>query len=117
MPSTKYAALNGKYLKDAEQLLAANDTVQASEKFWGAVATAVKAVAAERRWRHSNHRNLREAISRLYRETGDDEFLTLFSVAESLHANFYEDFMQPEDVRYYAGQAKRLVEKLRAVAA
>ena len=29
MAVSKYATLNGKYLKDAEQLLEANDTVQA----------------------------------------------------------------------------------------
>ena len=117
MRETKYRALNGKYMKEAEELLAANDSVQASEKFWGAVALAVKEVAAARRWRHSNHRDLRGAISRLYRETGDGDFLRLFSVAESLHANFYEDFLSPEDVRYYAQDARRLVEKLQAVAA
>ena len=108
--------LNGKYLKEAEELLAANDSVQASEKLWGAVAVAVKAVAADRRWRHSSHRDLRGAISRLYRETGDPEYLELFSIAESLHANFYEDFMQPEDVRVYAERARRLVAKLQALA-
>lgn len=34
----RYRALNGKYLADAERLLAAGDYPQASEKFWGAVA-------------------------------------------------------------------------------
>jgi hypothetical protein len=117
MSRQKYSAHNGKYLRDAEGLLAGNDSVQASEKFWGAVALAVKAVAADRRWRHSSHRDLRSAISRIYRETGDREYLELFSIAESLHANFYEDFMEPEDVRVYADDARRLVAKLQALAA
>lgn len=109
-------ALNGKYLQEAEKLLEQGDYPQASEKFWGTVATAVKAVAATRRWRHSSHRDLRAAISRLSRETGDTQYLDLFSTAESLHANFYEGFLEPEDVRHYAQQTRRLVAKLQALA-
>jgi hypothetical protein len=112
----KYRRLNGKYLADAEQLLAGGDYVQASEKFWGAVAQMVKLVAASRRWRHSSHRDLRGTVSRLFRETDDQDLLRLFSVAESLHANFYEDYLQPEDVRVYAEDIRRLIEKLQPFA-
>lgn len=112
MRNSRYEALNGKYLRDSDRLLAASDYPQASEKLWGAAAQAVKAVAATRRWRHSGHRDLRRAVSRLYRETGDNEYLELFSIAESVHANFYEDFLEPEDVRLYAQRVRQLVEKL-----
>lgn len=108
--------LNGKYLEQAEALLAAGDYPQASEKFWGAVAEAVKAVAATRRWRHSSHRDLREVISRLYQESGDAELPRLFSVAEALHANFYENYIAAEVVKAHAEDARRLVEKLQALA-
>lgn len=117
MEHEKYMALNTKYLHDAESLLTAGDYPQASEKLWGAVATLVKAVATTRHWRHSNHRDLRAAVSRLYRETGDSEYLDLFSTAEALHANFCEDFLEPEDVRHYATRARRLIEKLEALGA
>lgn len=110
--SQRYARLSSKYLGDAEALLGRGDFVQASEKFWGAVAEATKAAAAERRWRHSSHHDLRRAISRLYQETGDADFVRLFGIAESLHANFYEDFMEAADVRVCAEDARRIVEKL-----
>lgn len=116
MPHERYMTLNGKYLEQAEALLVAGDYPQASEKFWGAVAEAVKGVAATRRWRHSSHRDLRDVIGRLYRETGDGDLLRLFSVAESLHANFYEDYMSSDVVMAYAEDAKRLVAKLQALA-
>ena len=109
----RYVALNGKYLDDADRLRGLGDHVQASEKYWGAVAEMVKAVAESRRWQHSSHRDLRNTVSRLFQETGDRDLLRLFSIAESLHANFYEDFMQPEDVRIYAEDAHVLVEKLK----
>ena len=41
-------ALNGKYLEDADRLLEAGDYVQASEKYWGAMAEIVKAIAEGR---------------------------------------------------------------------
>jgi len=43
-----YLWLNDKYLKEAGALMEEGDYVQASEKFWGAAAEIVKAVAAGR---------------------------------------------------------------------
>lgn len=111
----RYATLNGKYLEDADRLLAAGDYPQASERYWGAVAQMVKAVAADRRWGRSSHRDLRRTVERLFRETEDAELLSLFSVAESLHADFYENFMSGEVVAVHARDADRLVEKLRTL--
>ena len=88
MQQDKYVAMNAKYLQEGEELLERGDYPQASEKLWGAVAQAVKVVAEFRGWRHSSHRDLRGAIDRLFRETADEEVPRLFSVAESLHANF-----------------------------
>src|SRR5688500_3871631 len=103
-------ALNGKYLEDADKLLAEGDFVQASEKYWGAVAEMVKAIAEERGWRHFNHRELREAVSRIANEMDDADVRRLFSIAEALHANFYENWMQPDDVRVHAEDAHRFVD-------
>lgn len=109
-------ALNGKYLQDGLALLEREDYPQASEKLWGAAAQAIKAVAAARHWRHSVHRDLRRNVERLYQETGDAELLTMFNTAESLHANFYEDFMSGEVVRIHAGHIQRFIEKLMPLA-
>jgi len=74
-------------------------------------------VAEKRAWRHSSHRDLRNAISRLHRETKDEELLRLFAIGEALQANFYEDFMEPEDLRVYARDAQTFVDKLRPLTA
>jgi hypothetical protein len=110
-------ALKGKYLEDADKLLEAGDYVQASEKYWGAVAETVKVIATQRRWRHYSHRELRAAVERLFKETGDRELLHLFSTAESLHSNFYENFMSNEVVKAHAEDAHKLVDKLQSLAA
>jgi len=110
-------ALNEKYLRDADRLLADGDYVQASEKYWGAMAEIVKAIAALRGWKHFSHRELREAVSLLREETGDADVIRLFSIGESLHANFYENFMKPDDVKIYAEDAHSFVDKLQPLAA
>jgi hypothetical protein len=112
----KYRELHEKYMNDAISLLETGDHLQASEKLWGAVAQMVKTVAASRGWRHSSHRDLRGTISRIFDETGDREFLRLFAVAEALHANFYEDYMRPDEVRVQADDARQLIEKLQSFA-
>jgi hypothetical protein len=62
--------------------------------------------------RHLNHYDLRQAISKLAQEANDNDMLALFSIAESLHGNFYGNFMPGDDVRFYATKAHELIEKL-----
>lgn len=107
--------LNAKYLQDGDHLLDEGDIPQASEKFWGATAEAVKALAEQRGMRHYNHRELRGVITQVARETGDEEFREVFSIAESLHANFYENYMAEDDVRFYSGRIKTLIDKLKGL--
>jgi hypothetical protein len=110
-------ALNAKYLEDADKLLDAGDYPQASEKYWGSVAEVLKAASEPRGWRHSSRYDLRQAISKLAQEANDPEILELFSVAESLYANFYENFMNEGDVKHYAENIHTLVDKLKQLAA
>jgi hypothetical protein len=106
-------ALNAKYLEDADRLLEARDFSQASEKYWGAAVELVKVAAEQRGWRHSSHYDLRQAVSRLAQEARDTNILELFSIAESLHANFYKNFMNEEDVKHYSQNMDELIDKLK----
>ena len=82
-----------KYLAEAKEFLSKEDLVQTSEKLWGAAALAVKMVAAKRGLKLEAHRSLWDFVSRLSRESGDEEIITFFHVANSLHRNFYENQM------------------------
>lgn len=115
MDLNKYFKLNEKYLKNGEKFLAEGELAQACEKFWGAVAEAIKAIAESRGWEHVKHRHLMETISRLFRETRDEELLRLMASAERLHSNFYENFMSKEEVEVHITDAKKLIEKLKAL--
>ena len=89
---------------------------QASEKGWGATATALKAVAESRELDHHRHRHLWRVVRLLVRETGDADIRGAFARAESLHANFYEAWMEREDVEDNLGHVEWLVGKLGGLA-
>ncbi len=82
------------FLEAADREFAAGDTLQGSEKLWGAASHAMMAVAQQRGWPYGKHGNLKEAARRLYRETGDEVLRGGFLASEQFHANFYHDFME-----------------------
>jgi len=108
-----YVKLAEKYLREAEDLLAGGDFVQASEKLWGAAALTVKAVAAARGLLLRSHGDLFKFVKSLGDETGDAELRRLFAVASALHQNFYESWLPPEVVKEYAQDVKQLIQKLK----
>ncbi len=110
-----YSQLSAEYLRKARTHLAEGDLTQASEKGWGAAATAIKAVAEERGLDHNGHFLLRRILRQLVEETGDEELTDHFGLAETLHINFYEARLPAEDVQRYLSHVERLVEKLETV--
>jgi hypothetical protein len=111
----KYVTLNHKYLKEADALVEKGDYAQASEKFWGAAATIVKSVAAQRRINIRSHEGLNRFIAKLGDEVDDSELPRLFAIAAYLHQNFYENWLPPKTVINYGEAVKQLVEKLEAL--
>ena len=108
-----YQALSEKYLADAKEFLDKDDLVQVSEKLWGAAALAVKMVAAKRGLKLEKHGSLWDFVSGLSRESGDEEIVTFFHVANSLHRNFYENQMNRESLEVAIIDIENLIEKLK----
>jgi len=107
-----YLNLNRKFLKEAEKFLAKGDPIQASEKLWGAAAEIVKTVAAKRGVELRGHRDLWVFMDRLADELHDPDIVKLFSIANALHQNFYEDWMPLGAVKRDAEAVRQLNEKL-----
>jgi hypothetical protein len=107
-----YLKLHRKYLSEGESLLAKGDHTQASEKFWGAAAEMVKAVAACRGLELRTHADLWAFVTKLRNELNDPEITRLFSIAGMLHQNFYEASMTIEAVKDGAESIKRFINKL-----
>ena len=104
------------FFAKAEEALAQNDLLQASEKGWGASAHMVKAIAEGRGWEHSGHRELYQTVNRLAQEFGDSEIRVLFDSASALHSNFYEDWMPREMIESSLAQVRRFLERLQQLA-
>jgi len=119
MPDTtrqvEYQRLNAKYLAEAEELLDKKDYVQASEKLWGAVAEIVKAVASKRGVNLGTHRNIGEFVDLLQHENPQWGLRDAFAYANSLHTNFYEDWLTEEFVLDAAGRIRDFVTKLKSL--
>ena len=109
----RYAELNSKYIADADNLLAAKDYSQASEKYWGAAAEITKAYGAEEGKVLRIHGELRNYVRKLSSKHPDLELMTLFVDAEALHANFYENELAPEGVEKYSKSVKTYVSRMK----
>ena len=112
-----YVKLHEKYMAEAEELYSKGDLLQAGEKYWGAVAALLNAIAEKRGMPHYSHRDYNIVVRRLYEETGDPELIIGFRVAEGLHANFYHNYMGPKDFQVHREAVLTLVEKLKKILA
>lgn len=111
---TEYERLNYKYLKEAEELLSRKDYAQASEKLWGATAEMVKTVAAKRGISLGTRRSIGEFVDRLHREHPDWRLREAFAYANSLHTNFYEDWLTEDFVIEAAEKVRQFMRKLKS---
>ena len=101
-----------RFIEQAEDELRLGDGLQASEKAWGAAAHAVKSIAEREGWRHDKHSDLFRAVDNIVNRTGDPEIRNLFSVANSLHQNFYEGWFSDPFIASNIEDVKRLLDKL-----
>ncbi len=113
--SQEHTLISREFFTKAEEALAQGDLLQASEKLWGAAAHMVKAVAEGRGWEHSGHRELFQVVNRLANESGDADLRHLFHTANSLHSNFYENWMPREMIEADAQQIGEFLEKLESL--
>ena len=109
--------ISRRLIRQADDELRDGDVLQASEKAWGSVVHSLKAIARMRRWSHGGHYQLGLIIRRLAAETGNPDMRRLFSVAESLHANFYNDWKHADAVREDIEDVKTLLAMLWAIEA
>jgi len=117
-PETKveiHLKLSEKYMKDAEDFLLKKDYVQASEKAWGAAAQMVKALAAKKGKELRGHASLWEYMDELAEKLGDVELRYLWRTANTLHQNFYENWMPAREVELAVNDVRTFVMKLKAI--
>jgi HEPN domain-containing protein len=106
-----HRSLAEKFLREAEELLARGDYVQASEKAWGAAAQMVKAVAAKKGKELKSHGDLWRFVLEVAGE--NDELRRLWHVANTLHQNFYGGWIPPEGVRRAVEDVKQFINMMK----
>ena len=107
----KHTRIARNFLEAADRFFEQGDFVQTSEKLWGATSHAAKVLCIRRRWRHSKYGRIREAISRLAQETGDESIMDGYLIAYSHHLNFYTDAMEAEEIDPARPRIRLLVAK------
>jgi uncharacterized protein (UPF0332 family) len=105
--------LSEKYMKDAEELLTKKDYIQASEKAWGAASQIVKALAAREGRELRGYASLWQFVDEIAEKLQDIELRRLWSRANSLHQNFYENWMPSRDIIYAIEDVKKFIERIR----
>ena len=107
-----HAALSHWFLEHAHRELANGTRTQASEKVWGAVAHALKAVGEKRGWFHSHHQNVKDIGGHLASEFERPDFLTIVNEAENMHNNFYSNEVEEDEIQQALSNAELLVADL-----
>lgn len=109
-----YLALHQRYFEEAEKFLEEGNLNQASEKYWGACAELVKAIAAEEGVELKHHfligRYVDEKLA-----VKDPESRTSFDAANALHINFYENNLGEDGVKERAKKIKEFIRRLRSL--
>ena len=107
-----YAAISHRFVAHAKDELRRGNRLQASEKVWGAANYALKAVAAQRGWRHGGQRNVFAIANQLAEETNRRSFREQLFVARAIHYNFYDNDLDEEDVNAGVDAVERYVADL-----
>ncbi len=107
-----HAATSRRLIQQADEELAQGDLLQAAEKGWGSAAHAMKSIARSRGWRHTSHSDLFIIARRVADEMNQPEIRTLFQVASVTHQNFYEGWLDAEDLARNLADIRTLLEML-----
>ena len=110
----KYLELSNKYLAEAEELYKKGDLPQSGEKYWGATAALLNAIAEKRKWPHYSHRDYADIVEKLSEQL-KEPLGPLFANTERLHANYYHNFLSPLNFEAHRQQTLKLIEKLRTL--
>ena len=115
----KYARLAEGFRRSAWKHLDEKDLPQASNKAWGLVAETIKSVSAQHGGFIHTHRSIQMVVRELAQVAGNagdaatQQWLSnSFTVARSLHSNYYEDEAEKVDVQADLQLCEQLAERL-----
>ena len=105
----KHERLARRMLEQAEGEIAAGDLTQGAEKLWGATSQALKSYCASHGLPHGKYHHRRQAVLDLALQQDDPTIRLAFNTARACHSNFYNDWMEQEDLDSYLPDIAELV--------
>ena len=111
-PIESHAVHSERLMRHAWERLEQGDRLQASEKCWGAVAHALKAVSQRYGWRHRTHAHNNAVAAHLSDLASDDMIYVLYSAAEALHVNYYDDVKPLDEIRRILSATEDLLRRI-----
>ena len=113
MLAPEHVQLARRFLVDADKELEAGDVFQASEKLWGAASHVVIAEMHRRGIKQSGYKVMINALESFADDYADDPTLgSLFTSAETLHANFYHGFLDSDDLPRFRDRVHQFVNRM-----
>ena len=113
-PIERHDIHSARLMQHAWEQLELGDRLQASEKCWGAVVHALKAIARRHGWRHRAHAHNNVIAFHLSELAGDPLIYLLYDAAQAMHTNYYDDAKQVEELRVNLRGAGDLLRRLAA---
>ena len=114
-PPERYEEISRHLLRQARDELDKGDTLQASDKVWGATAHAIKAVCQRMGWNHHAHNHLSAAANYVSSGLNRDDLMEAFGFLEAMHTNFYEHQKEADQVRLEVNRAAYFVKEFAAL--
>ena len=111
-PIESHAVHSERLMRHAWEQLERGDRLQASEKCWGAVAHALKAVSQRYGWRHRTHAHNSAIAAHLSGLASDDMIYLVYSAVEALHVNYYDDVKPLAEIRLVLEGAEDLLRRI-----
>ncbi len=110
--SERHRDISALFLEHAEDEFRKGNLLQASEKAWGAVAHCMNSIAHDLAWEVGTHKRLVENVRTLIDRDPPQAAhrRLLFRSVESLHANFYQEFMDQDSVGEGIENARELIQ-------
>lgn len=108
----QYRSTSTHLFDQAMDELDAGDLIQASEKFWGSAAQALKCLAESRGWKHNSHAQFYNIMAEVESESQSPSLRRDFGSATELHTNFYENWLNEDQIRRRAEDVRHFVQEL-----
>ena len=113
---SNYVSLSQLYLQNSNKMIQKKEYSKAGEMIWGAVAIVIKAIGIRYGERTKNHKEIINLAKRIALQSQDNDLREgIVKYAGGFHANYYENFIEPEDFSIYFEKSMESYKKLIAL--